>query len=84
MDSNPSRPLVSTPMDTELHKENQQETGGPTSLGVAIEERANPQLSSGLSTEADPGLTAPNDSIPPQQGVDEGTKNTSYDHIFAG
>ncbi|GKA03780.1 hypothetical protein Tco_0676561 [Tanacetum coccineum] len=82
--------------------------------GVTSEEKANPQLSSGMSafnlnkpifsasfsiysefasgcdylvdfiTEADPGLSAPNDSIPQQQGMDEGTKNTSYDHIFAG
>ncbi|GKC49940.1 hypothetical protein Tco_1072685 [Tanacetum coccineum] len=114
MDSNPSQPLVSTPVDTEMHKEDQQATGGPTSLRVTSEERAHPQLSSGMSTlnlnkpiffasfiihsesasrhdvsadfiaEADPGLFAPNDSIPPQQGMDEGTKNTSYDHIFAG
>ncbi|GJS45156.1 hypothetical protein Tco_0595277 [Tanacetum coccineum] len=105
---------VSTHVDTEMHKEDQQATGGPTSLGVTSEERANPQLSSGMSAlnlnkpifsasfiihsesasghdvsadftaEADPGLSAPNDSIPPQQGMDEGTKNTSYDHIFAG
>ncbi|GJX05617.1 hypothetical protein Tco_0191533 [Tanacetum coccineum] len=90
MDSNPSLPSVSTPLDTKMHKEDQQATGGPTSLGVTSEERANPQLSSGhdvlvdFTTEADPGLSAPNDSIPPQQGMDEGTKNTSYDHIFAG
>ncbi|GKA93765.1 hypothetical protein Tco_0815751 [Tanacetum coccineum] len=114
MDSNPSRPSVSTPVDTEMHKEDQQATGGPTSLGVTSEERANPQLSSGMSAlnlnkpifsasfiihsesasghdvsadftaEADPGLSAPNDSIPPQQGMDKGTKNTSYDHIFVG
>ncbi|GJV12495.1 ulp1 protease family, C-terminal catalytic domain-containing protein [Tanacetum coccineum] len=114
MDSNPSRPSVSTPVDTEMHKEDQQATGGPTSLGVTSEERVNPQLSSSMSAlnlnkpiffasfiihsesasghdvsvdfiaEADPRLSAPNDSIPPQQGMDEGTKNTSYDHIFAG
>ncbi|GJY41648.1 hypothetical protein Tco_0428918, partial [Tanacetum coccineum] len=36
------------------------------------------------TAEVDPGLSAPNDSIPQQQGMDEGTKNTSYDHIFAG
>nr|GEU65779.1 hypothetical protein [Tanacetum cinerariifolium] len=56
----------------------------PTSLGVTSEERANPQLSSDLTAKVDPGLSAPNDSIPPQQGMDEGTKNTSYDHISAG
>ncbi|GJZ28181.1 hypothetical protein Tco_0572828 [Tanacetum coccineum] len=114
MDSNLSHPSVSTPVDTKMHKEGQQATGGPLSLGVTSEERANPQLSSGMSAlnlnkpifsasfiihsesalghdvsedftaEADPGLSAPNDSIPPQQGMDEGTKNTLYDHIFAG
>nr|GEV47022.1 hypothetical protein [Tanacetum cinerariifolium] len=47
MDSNPSRPSVSTPVDTEMHKEDQQATSGPTSLGVTSEERSNPQLSSG-------------------------------------
>nr|GEX92705.1 hypothetical protein [Tanacetum cinerariifolium] len=53
--------------------EDQQATGGPTSLGVTSQERANPQLSSGhdgsadFIAEADPGLSAPNDSIPPQQ-----------------
>ncbi|GKC80957.1 hypothetical protein Tco_1136674 [Tanacetum coccineum] len=49
MDSNPSQPPVSTPVDTGMHKEDQQATGGPTSLGVTNEERANPQLSSGMS-----------------------------------
>ncbi|GJS84500.1 pleiotropic drug resistance protein 1-like protein [Tanacetum coccineum] len=112
MDSNPSRSSVSTLVDTEMHKEDQQATGGPTSLGVTSEERAHPQLSSGMSTlnlnkpifsasfilhfesalghdaspdstaEVDPGLSVPNDSIPPQQGMDEGTKNMSYDYIF--
>nr|GEV47785.1 hypothetical protein [Tanacetum cinerariifolium] len=33
-----------------MHKEDHQATGGPTSLGVTSEERANPQLSSGMST----------------------------------
>ncbi|GJY31247.1 hypothetical protein Tco_0414742 [Tanacetum coccineum] len=91
-----------------------QATGGPTSLGVTSEERANPQVNNGMSAfnlnkpiflasfiihsesasgcdasadstaKADPGLSTPNDSIPQQQGMDKGTKNTSYDHIFAG
>nr|GEU35270.1 hypothetical protein [Tanacetum cinerariifolium] len=78
-------PTVSTPVDTEIHKEDWQATGGPTSLGVTSEERANPQLSSvDFIAKADCGLSAPNDSIPPQQGMDEGTKNTSYDQISAG
>ncbi|GJT34720.1 hypothetical protein Tco_0925139 [Tanacetum coccineum] len=41
-------------------------------------------VSTDFTAEADPGLSAPNDSIPPQQGMDEGTKKTSYDHIFTG
>nr|GEU96542.1 hypothetical protein [Tanacetum cinerariifolium] len=81
MDSNPSRPSVSTPVDTKIHKEDQQATGGPTSLGVTSKERTNPQLSSDFTAKVDIGLSAPNDSIPPQQGMDEGTKNTLYDHI---
>ncbi|GKE31715.1 hypothetical protein Tco_1451037, partial [Tanacetum coccineum] len=49
MDSNLSQPSVSTPVDTKMHKEDQQATGGPTSLGVTSEEKANPHLSSGMS-----------------------------------
>ncbi|GJY32401.1 hypothetical protein Tco_0415896 [Tanacetum coccineum] len=48
MDSNPSQPSVSTTMDTRMHKEDQQATSGPPSLGVTSEARANPQLSSGM------------------------------------
>ncbi|GJV01713.1 hypothetical protein Tco_1335282 [Tanacetum coccineum] len=47
MDSNLSQPLVSTPVDTEMHKEDQQVAGGPSSLGATSEEGAYPQLSSG-------------------------------------
>ncbi|GJZ14617.1 hypothetical protein Tco_0550294 [Tanacetum coccineum] len=49
MDSNPSQPPVSTLVDIGMHKEDQQATGGPTSLGVTSEARSNPQLSSGMS-----------------------------------
>nr|GEV14615.1 hypothetical protein [Tanacetum cinerariifolium] len=34
MDSNPSQPPVSTPVDTGMYKEDHQAIGGPTSLGV--------------------------------------------------
>nr|GEW56743.1 hypothetical protein [Tanacetum cinerariifolium] len=37
----------------------------PKFLRVTSEERANPQLSSDFTARADPGLSAPNDSIPP-------------------
>ncbi|GKE22984.1 hypothetical protein Tco_1434496 [Tanacetum coccineum] len=49
MDSNLSQTSASTPVVAEMHKEDQQVTGGPTSLGVTSEERVNPQLSSGMS-----------------------------------
>ncbi|GJT53088.1 hypothetical protein Tco_0988142 [Tanacetum coccineum] len=49
MDSNLIQPPASTPIDTGMHKEDHQATGGRTSLGVTSEERANPQLSSGMS-----------------------------------
>nr|GEX14916.1 retrovirus-related Pol polyprotein from transposon 17.6 [Tanacetum cinerariifolium] len=88
MDSNLSHPLVSTPVNTEMHKEDQQATGGPTSLGVTSKARANPQLRNDASTastaDADPGNFAPSDFVPQQQGMNEGTKNTLYDHLFAG
>ncbi|GKE00122.1 hypothetical protein Tco_1388105 [Tanacetum coccineum] len=89
-DKSPSHPSPPTPVVGEMHKEAQQAAGGPTSLGATSEEGAHPQLSSGhdasadSTAEADPGLSAPNDSIPSQQGMDKGTKNYSIDHIFVG
>ncbi|GJV08110.1 hypothetical protein Tco_1345766 [Tanacetum coccineum] len=83
IDSNPSQPLVSKPMDPGMHKEDQKETSDPTSLGVTSEDGANPQLSTDSTAEADPGKSAPNDSLPPQKGRDEGTKNYSLDHTFS-
>ncbi|GJU88384.1 hypothetical protein Tco_1300807 [Tanacetum coccineum] len=50
MDSNPSQPSTSTLVVVELYKEDQQATGGPTSLGVTSEEGAYPKLSSDMST----------------------------------
>ncbi|GJX54724.1 hypothetical protein Tco_0283093 [Tanacetum coccineum] len=51
--STSKQPLVSsndvTKVVVEMHKEDLQATGGPTSLGVTSEVRANPQLSSGMS-----------------------------------
>nr|GEV58571.1 hypothetical protein [Tanacetum cinerariifolium] len=89
-DKSLSHPSPPTPVVGEMHKEAQQTAGGPTSLGSTSKEGAHPQLSSGhdvsidSTAKANPGPSAPNDSIPPQQGMDEGTKNTPYDHIFAG
>ncbi|GKF40010.1 hypothetical protein Tco_0120071, partial [Tanacetum coccineum] len=53
----------------EMHKEAQQTAGGLTFLGATSEEEAHPQLSSGhdaladSTAEADPGISAPKDSI---------------------
>ncbi|GJW30136.1 retrovirus-related pol polyprotein from transposon TNT 1-94 [Tanacetum coccineum] len=72
-DKSPSYPLPPTPVVGEMHKEAQQAAGGPTYLGATGEEGAHPQLSSGhdaladSTTEVDPRLSAPNDSIPSQQ-----------------
>ncbi|GKB00864.1 hypothetical protein Tco_0828908 [Tanacetum coccineum] len=61
-----------TPVVGEMHKEAHQAAGGPTSLGATSEERDHPQLSrcdasTNSTAEADPELSAPNDSIPSQQ-----------------
>ncbi|GJZ94320.1 hypothetical protein Tco_0666523 [Tanacetum coccineum] len=114
MDSNLSQPLISTTVNPRMHKEDQQATGSPTSLGVTNEARANPQLSSDVSAfnlnvpiylasfiihyesasgndalavstaKADPKNYAPSDFVPQQHGINERTKNTSFDHLFAG
>nr|GEW25025.1 hypothetical protein [Tanacetum cinerariifolium] len=52
MDSNPIQPSTSTPVVAELYKEDQQATGGPTSLGVTSEEGAHPHLSSETTKSA--------------------------------
>ncbi|GKC06937.1 hypothetical protein Tco_0998547 [Tanacetum coccineum] len=70
MDTSPSHPSPPTPVVGKMHKEAQQAAGGPTSLEDTIKDRAHPQLSSGhdasadFTTEADPRISAPKDSIP--------------------
>ncbi|GJU57904.1 hypothetical protein Tco_1235670, partial [Tanacetum coccineum] len=89
-DKSPSHPSPPTLVVAEMHKEAQQEVGGPTSLGATSVEGNHPQLSSGhdastdSTAKADPGSSAPNDSISSKQDMDKGTKNYSFDHIFAG
>ncbi|GJW70066.1 hypothetical protein Tco_0126983, partial [Tanacetum coccineum] len=89
-DKSPSHPSPPILVVGEMHKEAQQAAGGPTSLGATSKEGAYPQLSNGhdaladSTTKADHGLSATNDSIPTQQGMDEGTKNNYIDHIFVG
>ncbi|GJS85244.1 hypothetical protein Tco_0751785 [Tanacetum coccineum] len=75
-DKSPSHPSPPTPVVGEMHKEAQQATGGPTSLGATSEEGAHPQLSSADSTaQANPGNSAPNDSIPTQQDQTKSTRD---------
>ncbi|GJZ41266.1 hypothetical protein Tco_0588152 [Tanacetum coccineum] len=62
VDTNPSQPSVSTPVATDLHKKDQQATGGPTSLGTT---RCDASVDS--TAKADPKTYAPNDSIPQKQ-----------------
>nr|GFC11099.1 hypothetical protein [Tanacetum cinerariifolium] len=56
-----------------MHKDAQQAAGGPTSLGATSEEGTHPQLSSrhddlaDSTAKANPGNSAPNDSIPSQK-----------------
>ncbi|GJS45160.1 hypothetical protein Tco_0595281 [Tanacetum coccineum] len=57
MDSNPSQTSASTLVVVEMHKDNLQATGGPTSLAVTNEARANPQLSSGTDPHVLAGKT---------------------------
>ncbi|GKE03192.1 hypothetical protein Tco_1395210 [Tanacetum coccineum] len=45
-DKNPNQPSASTPVDDEMHKEEQKAAGG---LGATSEDKAYPQLSSGMS-----------------------------------
>ncbi|GKC42211.1 hypothetical protein Tco_1059933 [Tanacetum coccineum] len=99
-DKSPSHPLPLTLVVSEIHKEAQQATGGPTSLGATSKEGAHNSVvvclhlilnapvlfsifqlhsesASGYdvpvdsTTEADPRLSAPNDSIPSQQDESE-------------
>ncbi|GJX28980.1 hypothetical protein Tco_0237059 [Tanacetum coccineum] len=76
-DKSPSHPSPLTLVVGEMHKEAHQAAGGPTSLGATSKEGAHPQLSSGCDAsadsiaEADPEISAPNDSIPLQQGTNK-------------
>ncbi|GJT69046.1 hypothetical protein Tco_1028332 [Tanacetum coccineum] len=80
MDSNPSQPLVSTPVDTRMHKEDHQETA---SFIIHSESASRNDASAASITEAGPGNSAPSDFVPQQHGINEGTKTTSYDNLFA-
>ncbi|GKE36588.1 hypothetical protein Tco_1459993 [Tanacetum coccineum] len=79
-DKSPSHPSPPTLVVGEMHKETQQAAGGPTSLGANSKDGAHLQLNNGhdasanSTTEDDPRLSAPNDSIPSQQGTNKESK----------
>ncbi|GJW43679.1 hypothetical protein Tco_0072478 [Tanacetum coccineum] len=76
MESNPIQTSVSTPVVTEMHKEDQQATGGPNSLGVTTpfiihyESALGYDASANSTAEADPAKSPPSDFIPQQQGLE--------------
>ncbi|GKB94257.1 hypothetical protein Tco_0980394 [Tanacetum coccineum] len=51
---------------------------------IHYESASENDTSAASTVEADPGKSAHSDFLPQQQGMNEGTKNTSYDHLFAG
>ncbi|GJS09459.1 hypothetical protein Tco_0366255 [Tanacetum coccineum] len=73
IDFNPIQPSASTPVVAELHKEDQQATCDPTSLGVTTSTIINSKSASGhnaladFTTEVDLGKSAPNESISKQR-----------------
>ncbi|GKC54013.1 hypothetical protein Tco_1076758 [Tanacetum coccineum] len=73
MDSNPSQPSISTTIDPGMHKEDHSVVSASGNDASAVS-----------TAEANPGNSAPSDFVPQQQGINEGTKNTSFDHLFAG
>ncbi|GJY14516.1 hypothetical protein Tco_0384938, partial [Tanacetum coccineum] len=61
LDSNPSQPSASTPVVDEMHKEEQQ---AAASCIFHSESTSGCDASADSTTEADPGISAPHDSIP--------------------
>ncbi|GKC27792.1 retrovirus-related pol polyprotein from transposon TNT 1-94 [Tanacetum coccineum] len=73
----PSYPSSPTLVVDEMHKE-------AHFFHFHFESASGYDASADFTAEADSGIFAPNDFIPPQKGMDEGTKNYYVNHIFAG
>nr|GEY45201.1 hypothetical protein [Tanacetum cinerariifolium] len=56
---------------------------GGASFVIHSEFASKNDASAASTTEANLGNSAPSDFVPQQQGMNEGTKNTSYDYLFA-
>ncbi|GJV06634.1 hypothetical protein Tco_1344290 [Tanacetum coccineum] len=89
-DSNPTLPSAFNPMVVELHKEDLVKSTTihtkPIYLASTIihsESASRHDASAASTAEADPGISALNDSVSKQQGIVKGTKNISFDHIIA-
>nr|GEX26726.1 hypothetical protein [Tanacetum cinerariifolium] len=54
-----------------------------TSLIFHSESASENDASAVSTAKADPGNSNPSDFVPQQHGMNKGTKNTSYDHLFA-
>ncbi|GJY04943.1 hypothetical protein Tco_0370883 [Tanacetum coccineum] len=72
-DKSPSHPSPPTLVVGEMLKEGQQAAGGPTSLGATRYD-----ASADSTAEADPGLSAPNESIPSQQDLLKDTRSDFF------
>ncbi|GKB90960.1 hypothetical protein Tco_0963232 [Tanacetum coccineum] len=81
LDTNLSQPPASIPVDVGMHKKDQQESA---SFIIHSESTSGRDASADSTDEAGLGKSAPNDSIPQQQGMDEGTQNNSFDQLSAG
>ncbi|GJY86045.1 hypothetical protein Tco_0500071, partial [Tanacetum coccineum] len=88
MDSNPSTAQFLHHVDTGMHKEapaKQLVVNLFRASFIIHSESASGNDASAVSTaEVDPRKSAFSDFIPQQQGMNKGTKITSYDHSFAG
>ncbi|GJS11925.1 hypothetical protein Tco_0368721 [Tanacetum coccineum] len=56
---------------------------GGASFIIHFESASGNDASAASITKANPGNFAPRDFVPQQQGMNKGTKNTSYDYLFA-
>ncbi|GJT14370.1 retrovirus-related pol polyprotein from transposon TNT 1-94 [Tanacetum coccineum] len=80
-DKSPSHPSPPTPVVGEMHKKAHQAAGGPTSLGTTTsfilhsESASRHDALTDSTAEADPGLSAPNDSIPARQDQTKSTRD---------
>ncbi|GJZ05123.1 syntaxin-124-like protein [Tanacetum coccineum] len=79
--SSSSKPTASTLVVDEMHKEEQQ-AAGPPSLRLLAFFTLQCDVSEDSTTEADPRISAPRDSIPQQQGTNEESRSDEISKII--